>query len=52
MSYLQKAKEHAQKDMSRLQIITGSQTWQKYWTWQKQHQVAMFRARNQHATGT
>ena len=24
----------------------------KYWTWLKQHQVAMFRASNQHATGT
>ena len=39
------------------------QAWQKckrypvhrlcnYWTWQKQHQVAMFRASNQHATET
>mgnify|MGYP005851179959 CR=1 FL=1 len=32
--------------MAKVQKITGSQTWQK------QHQVAMFRARTQHATGT
>ena len=25
---------------------------ENYWTWLKQHQVAMFRARNQYATGT
>ena len=35
LSYLQKTLEHAQKDMARLQIITGSQTWRNYWTWQK-----------------
>ena len=38
--------------MAKVQKITGSQTWRNYWTWQKQHQVAMFRAQNQHATGT
>ena len=38
--------------MTRLQIITDSQTWQNFRTWQKEHQVAKFRAIKQHATGT
>ena len=37
--------------MAKVQKITGSQTWCNYWTCLKQHQVAKFRARNQHATG-
>ena len=36
----------------KVQKISASQTWWKYWTWLKQHQVAMFRASYQHATGT
>ena len=38
--------------MTRLQIITDSQTWQNFRTWQKEHQVAKFRAIKQHATET
>ena len=38
--------------MAKVQKISGSQTWRNYWTCLKQHQVAVFRARNQHATGT
>ena len=36
----------------KVQKITGSQTWWNYWTWLKQHQVAVFRACEQHGTGT
>ena len=38
--------------MAKVQKITGSQTWWKTGHGSKQHQVAMFRARNQYATGT
>ena len=37
--------------MAKVQKITGSQTL-KNWKWQKSASGAMFRARNQHATGT
>ena len=52
LSYGQIMHSQVQTSMAKVQKISASQTWWKYWTWHKQHQVALFRASKQHATWT